>query len=73
MIRRELTGQNGRTITQLTPESQADIDELRRMDEAGELDARHSFADDPERLPVETQDERTGPPARKSEPPFERR
>lgn len=61
MIRREVTGANGRTIVELIPESSADLDELRQMAEDGELDDRESFADDPERLPLETQDERTGP------------
>jgi hypothetical protein len=36
---------NGRTVTYLIPENDADVEKLRRMAEADELDDRESFGD----------------------------
>lgn len=47
MIRREIKGLKGKIIVELIPENEADELELERMIEAGEVDARDSFSDDP--------------------------
>ena len=48
MIIKKVAGMNGEVITLMTPETQADIEELERMEAQGILDTRESFADDPE-------------------------
>lgn len=48
MIRRNITGKNGKTIVELIPETEEDMAELERMAKEQEIDQRESFADDPE-------------------------
>lgn len=45
MKTRILTGLNGEEITQLIPENDEDLEELKRLDEEGELDTAESFGD----------------------------
>lgn len=70
MIREKSVGMYGETIIQLIPENEEDLKLLRKRDGDEELDARHSFADDPERLPLEEQGSGEKPPKRELEPPF---
>lgn len=48
MKRRIVYDMNGLPVTRFSPESDADMAELYRMVERGELDMRESFGDDPE-------------------------
>lgn len=48
MIRREITGKNGKTIVELIPETDEDLAELERMAAEQDIDQRESFADDPD-------------------------
>ena len=41
------TGLDGKEIVRLILETDEDLEELRKLDEQGKLDARHSFGDDP--------------------------
>lgn len=56
MKREEREGENGVSFTILIPENEDDVAELREMAASGELDDRHSFADDPDRI-IDTADE----------------
>lgn len=47
MIREKRTDAKGKTYTVLIPENEADLAELRRLEKAGQVDARESFGDDP--------------------------
>lgn len=46
MIRERITLDNGKTFDRLTPENDLDVQELRRMEQQGEIQDRSSFADD---------------------------
>lgn len=48
MIEQAMKDINGKTVTLFTPENEKDIEELKRREDAGNLDTRESFADDPE-------------------------
>ena len=47
MIRNVKVGINGKTVVELIPENDDDLRILEAMMEAGQLDARDSFADEP--------------------------
>lgn len=48
MIRKIVKGVDGKEVVMLIPETDEDMAELERMAKVGELDARQSFADDPD-------------------------
>jgi hypothetical protein len=48
MKREVIYAMDGSPVTRLFPENEDDMQELYRLAEAGELDARESFGDDPE-------------------------
>ena len=45
----------GREVKIMIPETEADMETLREMEESGELDTDESFADAPSALPLEEQ------------------
>ena len=48
MIREKERCTNGKVVTILIPENEADLEEIRLGAEAGKIDDRESFGDDPE-------------------------
>jgi len=71
MIKETVTDVEGREITLMIPENQADVERLREMEQDGELDTDESFADSPSSLPIEDQGPKDDAPRRGIDPPFE--